>query len=164
MALFDRKKKSEEVKTEQLSDVVKTEELVQEPVLVEENPTQPSSPESHSLESLDISEESTVSKNPSRDVLESPVEEKIHDLVEEKIDNAPINGWHPIHTAPRNGMPVKLVEKPEGDSVLCVWKKTRAFANPTKRWEITGKWVNFISGLDISFIPKYWQERFSSKN
>lgn len=94
--------------------------------------------------------------------IESPIEEKIHQLV----DSASLNGWHSIDTKivlqmpPRNGMGVKLSETPEGDGVLALWKKTRKFANPTHRWEESGKWVDFHSGMDISFQPKYWKERF----
>ena len=93
---------------------------------------------------------------------ESPIEEKIHQLV----DNASLNGWHPIDTEivlqmpPRNGMGVKLSETPDGDGVLAMWKKTRKFANTTHRWAESGKWVDFHSGMDISFTPKYWKDRF----
>lgn len=93
---------------------------------------------------------------------ESPIEEKIHQLV----DNANLNGWHPIDTEiviempPRNGMGVRLSEFPEGEGVLAVWKKTRKFANTTHRWQESGKWVDFHSGMDITFQPKYWKERF----
>jgi hypothetical protein len=90
---------------------------------------------------------------------ESPIEEKIHELVD-------INGWHPLHTQivllmpPRNGMPVRLSETTDGEGVFGIWKKTRKFANSTHRWEESGKWVDFQSGMDISFVPKYWRERF----
>ena len=95
-------------------------------------------------------------------VPESPIEEKIHQLV----DNASLNGWHPIDTEivlempPRNGMPVRLSGSADGEIFLCIWKKTRKFANTTHRWQEGGKWVHFESGMDINFQPKYWKERF----
>lgn len=93
--------------------------------------------------------------------VESPIEEKIHQLV----DDVSLNGWHPIDTKivlqmpPRNGMPVKLSENPDDEGVLAVWKKTRKFANATHRWSESGKWIDFYSGMDIPFQPKYWKER-----
>lgn len=96
------------------------------------------------------------------EIKESPIEEKIHQLV----DNTSLNGWHPIDTKivlempPRNGMGVKLAENSNDKGILALWKKTRKFANATHRWQESGKWIDFHSGMDINFIPKYWKERF----
>lgn len=96
---------------------------------------------------------------------ESPIEQKIHELV----DAASLNGWHVLPTEiaphpsllpPRNGMPVRLSETTDGEGILVFWKKTRKYANTTHRWEHSGKWCDFQTGLDINFIPKYWRERF----
>ncbi len=94
--------------------------------------------------------------------VESPVEQKIHDLV----DTASLNGWHPIEPdvdialPPRNGMAVRLSKTTEGEFVIAFWKRFRAFANATKRWNETGCWYDFHTGQKISFDPKYWKERF----
>lgn len=92
---------------------------------------------------------------------ESPVEEKIHDLIEE----AKLNGWRTmdsdivINLPPRNGLPVKVSEN-TGDGVVAFWKRIRAFANPTKRWKESGAWYDFHTGQKIPFEPKYWKERY----
>lgn len=94
--------------------------------------------------------------------IESPVEEKIQELVAESLVN--LNGWQSldaevaVQIAPRNGMAVRLSETPDGDGVLGFWRRTRAFNG--KRYAETGKWIDFHTGTDISFQPKYWKERF----
>lgn len=109
--------------------------------------------------------------------VESPVEDKIHVLMEQprvyiaepqKVEVSPVaqHGWKSINTEvvlelpPRNGIPVYLSETPEGDGVLVFWKRVRAFANSTKRWQETGIWVDHNTGAKVSFEPKYWRERF----
>lgn len=92
---------------------------------------------------------------------ESPVEQKIHQLV----DTASLNGWQPIEsdsniTPPRNGMAVRLSETPAGDGVVAFWKRERAFANATKRWQEHGVWRDFHTGAKVDFEPKYWKERY----
>lgn len=118
---------------------------------------------------------STVSEEllfPPDSIQESPIEEKIHALVEQEKEEKPqveLNGWHSIekdcHTAnkpPLNGMPVRLSEKTDEEGIIAFWKKTRAFANTTKKWEISGIWCNFNTGLPVRFEPKYWKERYVS--
>lgn len=69
--------------------------------------------------------------------------------------------YESIATAPRNGSLIVVSEtgdsKDKGSIVL--WRKTRAFANATHRWENTGFFVNNITNLAISFTPKYWRPR-----
>lgn len=80
------------------------------------------------------------------------------------MESSNSNGWRPlggdiiIHQPPRNGMPVYLSSDPEGDGQLFYWKRTRAFNG--KRYEETGKWVNFQTGADIPFVATLWKERF----
>ena len=108
---------------------------------------------------------------------ESPIEESIHVLVEQervsfcepqsvKVTTESLNGWHSIDTdmvmehPPRNGMPVRLSRISDGDGVLAYWKRSRTFANSTKRWQEVGNWYNFNTSVRIDFEPKYWKERF----
>ncbi len=78
-----------------------------------------------------------------------------------------LNGWHSIETdivlksPPRNGMAVKVSETPDSEGVVVFWKRLRAFANATKRWQETGAWCNFHTGQKIPFEPKYWKERYA---
>lgn len=93
---------------------------------------------------------------------ESPVEKKIHALME----TASLNGWKLletevlINTPPRNGIPIKVSETTQGDGIIVFWKRLRAFANATKRWQENGAWIDFHTGMKIAFEPKYWKERF----
>ncbi len=73
-------------------------------------------------------------------------------------------GWNLLETEivlkqpPRNGMPIFLSETGDGEGVLGFWKRTRAFNG--KRYEETGKWVDFQTGANIFFKPQYWKARF----
>ena len=101
-------------------------------------------------------------------VAPSPVQEKIEELVEAaKVEPEQLNGWfllkpddHPSDLPPRNGMPLRLSLDVDSEGTLAFWKKTRAFANSTKKWETTGSWCNFLTGLPVDFTPKYWKSRY----
>lgn len=101
----------------------------------------------------DVSVEEVVPQTLVQDV--KPSHESISDLA----INIP-NGFHSIDTASRNGTPIRLFDRPEGEGTIAHWKKTRAFANATKRWEETGKWIDFMTGATVDFVPKFWKERF----
>ena len=99
---------------------------------------------------------------------ESPVEERIHALMEQQVESISLNGWrnldtdcHPAEKPPLNGMPVRLSENTNDDGVVGFWKKTRAFANTTRKWESSGMWCNFNTGLPLTFEPKYWKDRYA---
>lgn len=130
---------------------------------------------------VDFTEPPSVSAEPIEDVVEIPITHHVgmevdrskDDVYKEEvvatyhyIEPENLNGWHPIDTEivmempPRNGMPVRLSINNDSEGVLAVWKKTRKFANATHRWQESGKWIDFNTGLDISFAPKYWKERF----
>lgn len=102
------------------------------------------------------SEESIISK--------SPAEEKIQALMQSHRGAIDLDGWHSMDTEivlqqpPRNGMPIRLSEHPQGEGQLGFWKRTRAFNG--KRFAETGKWVCFQSGMNLTFDPKFWKERF----
>jgi hypothetical protein len=92
-----------------------------------------------------------------------PIEQKIQSLTEKTGES--FDGWHEIGelsytNPPRNGMPVYVCDAAKEKRTLVYWKKTRAFANATRTWELTGKWIDNMSGLAIDFTPKYWKERY----
>ncbi len=65
-------------------------------------------------------------------------------------------GWFDIFTAPRSGIPIEMMDSKMNKATVH-WKRTRAFANPTHRWEETGFWANEISGQKIDFVPEFWK-------
>lgn len=72
----------------------------------------------------------------------------------------PIYNWEPISTVPHNGFPVKLTDDVSKPGVICFWRKTRAFANATHRWETTGFWVDSETSQNIKFTPLWWKDRY----
>jgi hypothetical protein len=119
--------------------------------------TNDSLPQGLSEPSVTIVENTTISPK------ESPIEEKIKQLAVRKSMG---EGWKSvdaqsvIELPPRNGMPVKLSQDGTDDGVIAFWKRTRAFANATKRWVETGAWYDFQTGARVAFEPRYWKERF----
>lgn len=97
-----------------------------------------------------VSEEPEVPEEKPKPVAEPPSE----------VLSEAVGGWMPIASALRNGLPIRIAENPEGEGTLVFWKRTRAFANPTHRWQEIGKWTDFITGGDVAFIPQYWKPRF----
>lgn len=93
-----------------------------------------------------------------------PVEDEVETLIEnvptlsepEKVN---LYDYNDISTAPRNGTLIIVSETGEDKGDIVFWKKTRAFANATHRWEETGFFAGNISNLPISFVPKYWRTR-----
>lgn len=106
---------------------------------------------------------------------DSPIEQKIHQMTEAEefrmlqakaLVNASLafedvideNGWHPIETFPKGGLPIYVNNLSAGDGVLALWKRTRAFNG--KVWAETGKWVDYHTGEELSFKPRFWRGRF----
>lgn len=65
--------------------------------------------------------------------------------------------YHDINSAPRNGTLIVVSENENDKGTIVFWKRTRAFANATHKWEETGFFANNITNLRISFTPKYWR-------
>lgn len=146
--IFNRKK--EQVKEEVIAQPV-SEGVAQIPeevfVPIEEDIQSPELPiDDADVDEKEVEEEEVVEDRPA---------------FSEPVSAEPINGWMPIETASLNGMPIKLSLEPNGDGVVGFWKKTRAFANATKRYEPYGKWVDFMTGMDIGFTPKFWKDRYA---
>lgn len=88
------------------------------------------------------------------------VTESSPDAAETSARDPAEEGFLPINTALRNGLPLYVFENATSEGKLAFWKRTRAYANATHRWEETGKWIDFVTGGDISFVPRLWKPRF----
>lgn len=81
------------------------------------------------------------------------------EFVREVADKSPPYGWQDITSAPRNGTPIEVMDELNTNIANVYWKKTRAFANPTHKWQETGFWCGELSGQKINFSPVYWRQR-----
>lgn len=88
---------------------------------------------------------------------ESPVEEKIHALVE--AANIPkVDGWeHDISKAPTDGSRVMISEDGAGKGVLVFWRISKFVDRKNLRYVAKGRWTDFLSKIDVTFVPKYWK-------
>lgn len=68
--------------------------------------------------------------------------------------------WREIDSSARSGLPYFVSNTGIGDGILAFYRRTRAFANASKRWQHTGKFVDFITGADLVFQPLYFRNRF----
>lgn len=99
-----------------------------------------------------MNSENVVSgKEPSADTAEITLDEP------ESTKGTP-EGWFPIESALHNGLPI-YVSDDGVRQVLVFWKRTRAFANATHKWEERGKWCESVTGFDLPFEPKFWRPR-----
>jgi len=145
-----------------IEEIIEPESLIEEDeeaIEVEAPVLTPPEPEVPADDDDDESEEDEEPEEPEESLDESTQESSPAPVPEEA------NGWHLIGDMiithpPRNGMPVKLAESTDDEGTLGYWKRTRAFANSTMRWVEQGKWVDFVTGQDIPFQPKFWKERF----
>lgn len=98
-------------------------------------------------------------QKPVEKLAEKPVETPVEELQEKPKSENKQYDYQDIGGAPRNGSLIIVSEtgKDLGEAVL--WRRTRAFANATSRWEETGFFVSNRSGQKLSFTPKYWRVR-----
>lgn len=88
---------------------------------------------------------------------ESPIEEKIHQLVD-AVPLPPIDGWgNDMLEAPIDGSRVMVSETGKDQGVLVYWRISRAIDRKNLRYVSRGRWTDFLSKIDISFAPKYWK-------
>lgn len=85
---------------------------------------------------------------------QAPEVEKVH----EKITSLKDTRWRDIDSGATSGMPHYVSDTGTGDGTLAIYKRTRAFAN--KRWKEIGKFVDFMTGVDLPFEPKYCRNRY----
>lgn len=90
-------------------------------------------------------------------IVEEQTEEKAETLQENP--KKPQYDYEDINSAPRNGSLIMVSATGEDAGEAVLWRKTKAFANATHRWEETGFFISNRSGQQVSFIPKYWRAR-----
>jgi hypothetical protein len=98
---------------------------------------------------------------PVQRIVEEPTIPEVIQEVEPVTETEPKNryDYHDINSAPRNGTLIVVSETGMDKGEIVFWKRTRAFANATHRWEETGFFVSNITNLPILFKPKYWRNR-----
>lgn len=91
------------------------------------------------------------------EIKESPVEEKIHQLVEQA--NIPIvDGWeNNMRIAPTDGRRIMVSATGEGQGSLVYWRISRIIDKKNLRYIPKGRWTDFLSKKDIDFTPSYWK-------
>lgn len=87
--------------------------------------------------------------------------EKVEEKFSVKEEPSLLNhyGYRSITSAPRNGTLIFVSSTGEDKGEMVFWKKTRAFANATHRWEDTGFFVNVVTNLRVVGDPKFWRMR-----
>lgn len=108
------------------------------------------------LEGLPIQE--VIESIPVEETISTPVESPAQEKIEELVQEAK-NGWSPIESSSRNGMPVWLTDNPDKHGVLAFWKRTRAFN--AKKWQEIGYWCDHTTGVKIPFEAQFWRPRFN---
>lgn len=89
--------------------------------------------------------------------MESPVEEKIQALVEAKLA-IPISGWNnDMKLAPIDGQRVMVSEDAKDRGALVYWRISKFVDKKNLRYIPKGRWTDFLSKIDITFVPKYWK-------
>ena len=68
-------------------------------------------------------------------------------------------GYQSINSAPRNGTLIFVSETGADRGEIVFWKRTRAFANATHKWEETGFFVNSLTNLPLAYRPQFWRTR-----
>ena len=86
---------------------------------------------------------------------ESPVEEKIHELVQLAQE---VEGWHnDIHSAPTDGRRLMVSKTGIDQGVLVFWRISKVVDRARLRYVPKGRWTDFLTKKDIEFTPVYWK-------
>lgn len=97
------------------------------------------------------------SDNRSMDFKESPIEEKIQQLVDDR-PAVPVRGWeNDMQVAPIDGSRVMVSESAKDQGVLVYWRISKSVDRKNLRYVSNGRWTDFLSKVDIAFVPKYWK-------
>ncbi len=88
---------------------------------------------------------------------ESPVEQKIHQLVEQaKIPS--VEGWeNNMYDAPVDGRRIMVSENGKDRGALVYWRISKFVDKASLRYVPKGRWTDFLSKKDITFVPNYWK-------
>lgn len=88
---------------------------------------------------------------------ESPIEEKIHQLVEDA--SIPfVQGWeNNMRVAPIDGRRIMVSETGLGQGALVYWRISKIVDKKNLRYIPKGRWTDFLSKKDIEFKPHYWK-------
>ncbi len=91
------------------------------------------------------------------EIKESPIEEKIHQLVEDaSIPDA--QGWESnMRIAPVDGRRIMVSQTGIGQGVLVYWRISKVVDRKKLRYIPKGRWTDFLSKKDIEFSPIYWK-------
>lgn len=86
---------------------------------------------------------------------ESPVEEKIHQLVQQAQE---VEGWHnDMYSAPTDGRRLMVSKTGKGQGSLVFWRVSRVVDKAKLRYIPKGRWTDFLTKKDIDFAPVYWK-------
>lgn len=87
---------------------------------------------------------------------ESPIEEKIHELVEHAAN--PVIGWeNNMRIAPTDGRRIMVSQTGVGQGSLVYWRISKVVDKKNLRYIPKGRWTDFLSKKDIEFTPSYWK-------
>ncbi len=100
----------------------------------------------------------TVGEMLEREQSEALARQRQEALAEEKVPvTIPQYDYYDIQSAPRNGLQMFVSATGADIGERVFWKRTRAFANATHRWEETGFFVDVITNMRVAFEPRYWR-------
>ena len=155
-------------KDEQTVDVILPDEAVVEnptPVQVAVSEKEPTQPEENSIaenagssqEPKPMSNEVPVFTPRGMEKKQSPVEDKIQNLMDSKA--APkIPGWNNLMSeAPTDGSRVMVSEDGLGIGVLVYWRISKFVDKTNLRYVPRGRWTDFTTRQDLEFVPRYWK-------
>lgn len=88
---------------------------------------------------------------------ESPIEEKIHQLVDDASMTI-VPGWeNNMRIAPTDGRRIMVSETAIGQGSLVYWRISKVVDKKNLRYIPKGRWTDFLTKKDIEFIPVYWK-------
>jgi hypothetical protein len=129
--------------------------FVADPLPVEEALPMDDEPDSPALPEIP---EFVPEPEPEVETQESPIEQKVHEILNSQP--APeIAGWeNNMLVAPTDGSRIMVSETGMGQGQLVYWRISKFVDKAKLRYVARGRWTDFLSKLDITYVPKYWKE------
>lgn len=91
------------------------------------------------------------------EIKESPIEEKIHQLVDD-ASIVVVSGWeNNMRIAPTDGRRIMVSETAIGQGSLVYWRISKVVDKKNLRYIPKGRWTDFLTKKDIEFTPHYWK-------